>query len=120
MNPWSLAKHLVCVALRWLRSLLEIGARLTRVECELRERAAEQDRRFERLSDVIARASTDHREGLDRLRVGLDELDRRQNERALTMEREMQVRVDEWARHLSGQITDVYAAVSARSGASVR
>lgn len=120
MSPWPFAKHALCSSLRWLRSLLEIGGRLTRMERELCARATEQERRLDRLGGLIAQTSADQRAGFERLRTGLEELERRQNERALDTERDLQARVDDWARHLSGQITDVYAAVSARSGASVR
>ncbi len=102
-----------------LRGWLEVGQRLGHIEQELKEQAANQQKDVRCLQDAISAAAKSESSGFSQINRRLEDLDRQHTEQLSSLDRALQNRVDEWARQLSGQMNQLYAAV-ARNPVDVR
>ncbi len=105
-------KDLVMMLGRWLRAWLEVGHRLAQIELELRDQAGVREQEIERLEKAISSVSVSYEAGFSQIRQRLEEMDRRHGQEMTNLDRALQSRVDEWARQLSAQMNQLYAAVA--------
>lgn len=119
MNIWTYLRAFLAWIWRGVRAWLEVGGRLSQIEQDLQEQVVARKSETEHLQGAIAAAAEAELSSFTQIRDRIEELDKQQREQLSSLDRALQSRVDEWARLLSGQMNQLYAAV-ARSPVEIR
>ncbi len=119
MNVWTYLRAFFVWLWRGIRAWYEVGRRLRQIEQDLQQQADVRKMEVEQLRNAIAAAADTDKSEFNQIRHQVEELDIRQREQLGDLDRALQSRVDEWARQLSGQMNQLYAAV-ARNPVEVR
>lgn len=109
---WAYAKAFLVWLWRGLRAWFEVGRRLRQIEQDLQGQVISNRQELKHLQDTVSEAAASERSGFEQVRDRLELLERTQSEQLASLDRALQTRVDEWARQLSAQINQLYAAVA--------
>lgn len=112
MNIWIYLRTFVVWLWRGVRAWFEVGRRLSQIELEIQQQVVTRNREVAQLQRAISTAAETERSGFDQIRHQLQELENQQREQLVNLDRALQNRVDEWARQLSGQMNQLYAAIA--------
>ncbi len=112
MMIWIHARSVIAWFWHSVRAWFEVGRRLVQIEAELQDQASINRQEIERLQAAIASVAESERTGFEQVRSRLETLERKQNDQVASLDRALQERVDEWARQLSGQMNQLYAAIA--------
>lgn len=112
MNIWIYIKAFFVWLWRGLRAWSEVGRRLGQIELGLQEQNTVRKNEVEQLQNAITVAAETDKAEFGRIHRRIRELEELQREQLVNLDRALQNRVDEWARQLSGQMNQLYAAVA--------
>lgn len=112
MNIWIYIRTFVAWTWRALRAWFEVGRRLRQIEEDLQQQETVRKQEVEHLKQAISAAAESDKSEFCQIRNQVEELEKQQREQLTNLDRALQSRVDEWARQLSGQMNQLYAAIA--------